>query len=243
MKLAGKVAIVTGTSPNIGGGIAGGLADEGARVACVDVLADNAHQCAEWITSRGGSALGLTCDVTDEAQVQAMVARVARRLGRHRHSRQQRGHPRRPQRARDAARALEPPARRQSHRDVSVHQARGPAHGRAGDARQHHRDRVHGRPPGPGREHRLLHEQERPAQLHAGGRHGSLEARHPGQQPHADGHRRGGRDGAGGGLGPRPAGAAVPACSTSRGWCRPAGCRARATTRRRRCSSPRTTPR
>ena len=36
MKLAGKVAIVTGTSPNIGGGIAGGLADEGARVACVE---------------------------------------------------------------------------------------------------------------------------------------------------------------------------------------------------------------
>ena len=35
MKLSGKVAIVTGTSPNIGGGIAGGLAAEGARVACV----------------------------------------------------------------------------------------------------------------------------------------------------------------------------------------------------------------
>lgn len=76
MKLAGKIAIVTGTSPNIGGGIAGGLADEGARVACVDVLADNARQCADWITARGGQALGLTCDLTDEAQVQAMVAHV-----------------------------------------------------------------------------------------------------------------------------------------------------------------------
>jgi NAD(P)-dependent dehydrogenase (short-subunit alcohol dehydrogenase family) len=76
VKLAGKVAIVTGTSPNIGGGIAGGLADEGARVACIDVLADNAEQCAAWITGRGGEALGLTCDLTDEAQVQAMVARV-----------------------------------------------------------------------------------------------------------------------------------------------------------------------
>ena len=50
MKLAGKVAIVTGTSPNIGGGIAGGLADEGAKVVCVDVVADNAQQCAAWIT-------------------------------------------------------------------------------------------------------------------------------------------------------------------------------------------------
>ena len=32
MKLEAKIAIVTGTSPNIGAGIAGGLADEGAKV-------------------------------------------------------------------------------------------------------------------------------------------------------------------------------------------------------------------
>jgi NAD(P)-dependent dehydrogenase (short-subunit alcohol dehydrogenase family) len=76
VKLSGKVAIVTGTSPNIGGGIAQGLADDGATVVCVDVVADNARQCAEWLTSRGATALGLTCDVTDEAQVTAMVARV-----------------------------------------------------------------------------------------------------------------------------------------------------------------------
>ena len=76
MKLAGKVALVTGTSPNIGAGIAGGLADEGATVVCVDVAADNAEQCAAWIGKRGGRALGIACDVTDEAQVQDMVARV-----------------------------------------------------------------------------------------------------------------------------------------------------------------------
>lgn len=76
MKLQGKVAIVTGTSPNIGAGIAQGLADEGAKVVCVDVVAENARQCAGWLTSRGGDALAVTCDVTDEAQVNAMVARV-----------------------------------------------------------------------------------------------------------------------------------------------------------------------
>jgi len=81
MKLAGKVAIVTGTSPNIGGGIAQGLADEGAAVACVDVVPENAHQCADWIKSRGGDALGLTCDLTDETQVTAMVARVRETYG------------------------------------------------------------------------------------------------------------------------------------------------------------------
>src|SRR5215475_7118509 len=76
MKLAGKVAIVTGTSPNIGGGIAEGLAAEGARIVCVDVEADNAQQCAAAITARGGQALGIVCDTSDEAQVEAMVARA-----------------------------------------------------------------------------------------------------------------------------------------------------------------------
>ena len=75
-RLAGKVAIVTGTSPNIGGGIAQGLADEGAIVVCVDVAEDNARQCAEWIERRGGRALGITSNVTDEAQVEAMVGQV-----------------------------------------------------------------------------------------------------------------------------------------------------------------------
>jgi NAD(P)-dependent dehydrogenase (short-subunit alcohol dehydrogenase family) len=76
VKLSKKVAVVTGTSPNIGGGIAQGLADEGAIVACVDLAAENAQQCAGWIKQRGGEALGITCDVTDEGQVEAMVARV-----------------------------------------------------------------------------------------------------------------------------------------------------------------------
>jgi NAD(P)-dependent dehydrogenase (short-subunit alcohol dehydrogenase family) len=81
MKLQGKVAIVTGTSPNIGGGIAGGLADEGAKVVCVDVVPENAQQCAAWITKRGGQALGIVCDTTDEAQVEAMVRRVREAYG------------------------------------------------------------------------------------------------------------------------------------------------------------------
>jgi NAD(P)-dependent dehydrogenase (short-subunit alcohol dehydrogenase family) len=76
VRLAKKVAIVTGTSPNIGGGIAEGLAEEGATVVCVDVAPDNATQCADAITRRGGLALGIACDVTAESQVEAMVARV-----------------------------------------------------------------------------------------------------------------------------------------------------------------------
>jgi NAD(P)-dependent dehydrogenase (short-subunit alcohol dehydrogenase family) len=81
VRLAEKIAIVTGTSPNIGGGIAEGLAEEGATVVCVDVAADNAGQCAEAIRRSGGQALGITCDVTDEGQVEAMVARIRQTYG------------------------------------------------------------------------------------------------------------------------------------------------------------------
>jgi NAD(P)-dependent dehydrogenase (short-subunit alcohol dehydrogenase family) len=81
VRLEGKIAIVTGTSPNIGGGIAEGLAEEGARVVCVDLAADNASQCAEAIRRRGGQALGIACDVTDEGQVEAVVARARETYG------------------------------------------------------------------------------------------------------------------------------------------------------------------
>jgi NAD(P)-dependent dehydrogenase (short-subunit alcohol dehydrogenase family) len=81
VKLTGKVAIVTGTSPNIGAGLAEGLAAEGARVVCVDARPENALQCADWLRRRGAEALGIACDVTDEAQVTAMVTRAREAYG------------------------------------------------------------------------------------------------------------------------------------------------------------------
>jgi len=73
MKLKDRVAIVTGTSPNIGGGIAEGLAAEGAAIVAVDSQAANATDCANAITAAGGHAIAVTCDVTDEGQVKAAV--------------------------------------------------------------------------------------------------------------------------------------------------------------------------
>ena len=81
MKLNGKVALVTGTSPNIGGGIAEGLAAEGAALVCVDARAENGADCARYIKGVGGRAIAVTCDVTDERQVIATVAAAREAFG------------------------------------------------------------------------------------------------------------------------------------------------------------------
>ncbi|HEX7198150.1 MAG TPA: SDR family NAD(P)-dependent oxidoreductase, partial [Dongiaceae bacterium] len=82
MKLKDRVAIVTGTSPNIGGGIAEGLAAEGAAIVAVDANAANARDCTNWLKSQGSRALALTCDVTDESQVKAAVEAAVAEFGR-----------------------------------------------------------------------------------------------------------------------------------------------------------------
>jgi NAD(P)-dependent dehydrogenase (short-subunit alcohol dehydrogenase family) len=81
MRLNGKVALVTGTSPNIGGGIAEGLAAEGAAIVCVDARADNAEDCARCIKGTSARAIAVTCDVADERQVTAAVAAAREAFG------------------------------------------------------------------------------------------------------------------------------------------------------------------
>src|SRR2546422_11257351 len=81
MKLQNKVALITGTSPNICGGIAVGMADAGAKVVCVDIRPENALRCADYLKQRGAEALGVVCDVTDEAQVQAAVRQARETFG------------------------------------------------------------------------------------------------------------------------------------------------------------------
>ena len=81
MRLAGRVALVTGCGPNINAGIAYGLADEGAKLACVDRSADYAEGCARAIRGRGGRAIGLACDVTKEGDVYSAVAQAETAFG------------------------------------------------------------------------------------------------------------------------------------------------------------------
>jgi NAD(P)-dependent dehydrogenase (short-subunit alcohol dehydrogenase family) len=82
VKLQGKVALVTGTSPNIGGGIVEELAAAGASVVCVDNDAANAEDAARYLRSRGTKALALACDVCDEAQAEAAVNLAMQEMGR-----------------------------------------------------------------------------------------------------------------------------------------------------------------
>jgi 3-oxoacyl-[acyl-carrier protein] reductase len=81
MRLAGKVAIVTGGAQGIGRAYCLRFAQEGAAVAVVDLRADQAREVAKEIEQSGGRALALSTDVTSEEQTREMTARVARELG------------------------------------------------------------------------------------------------------------------------------------------------------------------
>jgi NAD(P)-dependent dehydrogenase (short-subunit alcohol dehydrogenase family) len=81
-RLAGKVAVVTGASPNIGGVLARGLAAEGARVVCTDISRQVAEDCARRITDAGGEAVAVVGDVTDPAHATEVVEEATHRWGR-----------------------------------------------------------------------------------------------------------------------------------------------------------------
>ncbi|GAA1545352.1 SDR family NAD(P)-dependent oxidoreductase [Nocardioides humi] len=80
--LAGRTALVTGTSPHIGGVLARGLAAAGASVACTDLVPGRAEACAEGIRRTGGEAIAYQDDVTDPERVQGVVDDLAHRWGR-----------------------------------------------------------------------------------------------------------------------------------------------------------------
>jgi NAD(P)-dependent dehydrogenase (short-subunit alcohol dehydrogenase family) len=81
MKLENRVAVITGTSPNIGGGIAEALAGAGAAIVAVDHSEANAADCAEAIRRAGGRAMAIACDVTDEVQARTAIERTVAEFG------------------------------------------------------------------------------------------------------------------------------------------------------------------
>lgn len=77
----GKVAWVTGGGSGIGKALALQLAMEGAAVAVSGRREDRLLEVVEAITAKGGRALAVRCDVTDEASVAEAVQKVVRQLG------------------------------------------------------------------------------------------------------------------------------------------------------------------
>ena len=81
VRLDGRRALVTGGGSGIGRAAALRLAEEGAAVAVVDKRGELANEVALEIEKSGGRAIGLTCDVSRESEVEAAVARAAAEFG------------------------------------------------------------------------------------------------------------------------------------------------------------------
>jgi len=80
--VSGKVVAITGAAGVIYGTIAKGLAGHGAKVALLDLLADKAEEIAAEIRSKGGEAVGLSCNVLDPASISEALAGILTAFGR-----------------------------------------------------------------------------------------------------------------------------------------------------------------
>ncbi|HKP63066.1 MAG TPA: SDR family NAD(P)-dependent oxidoreductase [Polyangiales bacterium] len=79
--LKDKVALVTGAGRGVGRGVCLRLAAEGAKVVVNDLHERRAERVAAEIRESGGTVLAVGADITDIAQVRAMVAKATETLG------------------------------------------------------------------------------------------------------------------------------------------------------------------
>ena len=83
MKLAGKVALITGAGRGIGRGIGEVFAEEGADVAVndVEITPEGARSVVSWIRSKGRRSIAIKADVSDRVAVESMFDKVWEELG------------------------------------------------------------------------------------------------------------------------------------------------------------------
>ncbi len=82
LDFTGKVALVTGAAAGMGLATARAFAEAGAAVVLSDVKKDAVQAEASALVKAGCKALAVVCDVGDDAQVEAMVARTVEVFGR-----------------------------------------------------------------------------------------------------------------------------------------------------------------
>ena len=80
-EISGKAAVVTGGGSGIGMGLAKELARQGASVAVVDIILDNAQKVADEINAAGGKAVALQCDVCERDSINRMKNEAKAALG------------------------------------------------------------------------------------------------------------------------------------------------------------------
>src|SRR3954465_2696516 len=81
MRLAGKVAVVTGGGSGIWRGIVLALAREGADVAIPDIQVINAEKVADELKTLGRKSFAMKTDVTSSADVKGMIERTREVFG------------------------------------------------------------------------------------------------------------------------------------------------------------------
>lgn len=81
MRLAGKVAIITGAASGIGRATAIRFAQEGAQVVVADINTSGGQACVEQITVEGGQAAFIETDVSRESDLRRLIDFTIRTYG------------------------------------------------------------------------------------------------------------------------------------------------------------------